>query len=209
MRKLTVAALCLIMGIPGITPAQAFPAINPPRIEAQQQIEHVQWRGRGGYYRGGYHGGHHHNGSGWGWALGGLAVGTIIGDAEGRILLVRRAIEPGYGKWVFPGGYVDRGEQVLAAAQREAREESGLAVRVDDLVDIYSYPGRTPIIIVFAATLIGGDVQVDDEGLEARWFGAPEVPWSELAFRSTHEAIRDYFEGRRHPLRSITGRVQP
>ncbi|OWV78388.1 hypothetical protein ATY77_28775 [Rhizobium sp. R634] len=81
MRKLTVAALCLIMGIPGVTPAQAFPAINPPRIEAQQQIEHVQWRGRGGYYRGGYHGGHHHNGSGWGWALGGLAVGTIIGGA--------------------------------------------------------------------------------------------------------------------------------
>ena len=86
-----------------------------------------------------------------------VAVGTIIGDAEGRILLVRRAIEPGYGKWVFPGGYVDRGEQVLAAAQREAREECGLAVRVEDLVDIYSYPGRTPIIIVFAATLIGGD----------------------------------------------------
>jgi ADP-ribose pyrophosphatase YjhB (NUDIX family) len=134
-----------------------------------------------------------------------VAVGTIIGDAEGRILLVRRAIEPGYGKWVFPGGYVDRGEQVLAAAQREAREECGLAVRVDDLVDIYSYPGRTPIIIVFAATLIGGTLEVDDEGLEARWFGPDEVPWSELAFRSTHEGIRDYFEGRRHSLRSITG----
>ena len=124
-------------------------------------------------------------------------------------MLVRRAIEPGYGLWVFPGGYVDRGEQVLAAAQREAREESGLAVRVEELVDIYSYPGRTPIIIVFAATSIGGEVQVDDEGLEARWFGPSDVPWSELAFRSTHEAIRDYFEGRRHPLRSITGQIQP
>ena len=100
-----------------------------------------------------------------------VAVGTIISDGDGRILLVRRAIEPGYGKWVFPGGYVDRGEQILAAAQREAREESGLAVRVEDLVDIYSYAGRTPIIIVFAATRIGGDLQVDDEGLEARWFG--------------------------------------
>jgi len=132
-----------------------------------------------------------------------IAVGTIIRATSGRIVLVRRAIEPGYGKWVFPGGYVDRGEQILAAAQREAREESGLAVRLEDLVDIYSYAGRTPIIIVFAATRIGGDLQVDDEGLEARWFGASEVPWSELAFRSTHEAIRDYFEGRRHSLRSI------
>ena len=72
-------------------------------------------------------------------------------------------------------------------------------------MDIYSYPGRTPIIIVFAAALIGGTVQVDEEGLEARWFAADEVPWAELAFRSTHEGIRDYFEGRRHALRSITG----
>jgi 8-oxo-dGTP diphosphatase len=136
-----------------------------------------------------------------------VAVGTIIADADRRILLVRRAIEPGYGKWVFPGGYVDRGEQVLAAAQREAREECGLAVRVEDLVDIYSYAGATPIVIVFAAALVGGTLQLDDEGLEAGWFSASDVPWSELAFRSTHEAIRDYFEGRRHSLRSITGQV--
>ncbi|MBX5131433.1 BA14K family protein [Rhizobium sp. L9] len=85
MRKLTVVTLCLIMGAPGITPAQAFPAINPPRIEAQQQIEHVRWRGHGGHWGGGYYGGgyhgHHHHGSDWGWALGGLAVGTIIGGA--------------------------------------------------------------------------------------------------------------------------------
>jgi ADP-ribose pyrophosphatase YjhB (NUDIX family) len=134
-----------------------------------------------------------------------IAVGTIIADADGRIVLVRRAIEPGYGKWVFPGGYVDRGEELVAAAQREAREECGLAVRLDGLVDLYSYPHQTPIIIVFAATLIGGTLQVDEEGLEARWFGSTEIPWQELAFDSTHDAIRDYFEGRRHALRSITG----
>src|SRR5687767_13929196 len=60
-----------------------------------------------------------------------VAVGTIILDGAGLILLVRRAIEPGYGKWVSPGGYVDRGEVVSAAAVREAREESGLDVRLD------------------------------------------------------------------------------
>ncbi|MBB4572431.1 BA14K family protein [Rhizobium lentis] len=82
MRKLTVAALCLIIGIPGVTPAQAFPAINPPRIEPQQPIENVQWHGGHGRWHGGHHGGYHHgHGSGWGWALGGLAVGTIIGGA--------------------------------------------------------------------------------------------------------------------------------
>ena len=49
-----------------------------------------------------------------------IAVGTIIRVASGRIVLVKRAIEPGYGKWVFPGGYVDRGEEITLAALREA-----------------------------------------------------------------------------------------
>jgi 8-oxo-dGTP diphosphatase len=132
-----------------------------------------------------------------------VAVGTIIDDGAGRLLLVRRAIEPGYAKWVFPGGYVDRGEPVQRAAVREAREECGLDVRLDGLVDIYSYSGRTPIVIVFAASRIGGDLAVDDEGLEARWFAPGEVPWDDLAFRSTSEALRDYLTGLRHPLRSL------
>ena len=65
-------------------------------------------------------------------------------DGDNRIVLVRRAIEPGYGLWVFPGGYVDRGEEVTAAARREAREEAGLDVRLDGLVNIYSYPEPAP-----------------------------------------------------------------
>ena len=122
-----------------------------------------------------------------------VAVGTIIRDASDRLVLVRRAIEPGYGLWVFPGGYVDRGEEITAAALREAREESGLDVRLDRLVNIYSYGGRSPIIIVYAATALGGELCGDDECLEARLFGPQEIPWDELAFRSTTEALRDYF----------------
>jgi 8-oxo-dGTP diphosphatase len=121
-----------------------------------------------------------------------LAVGTIIADEQNRVVLVRRAIEPGYGKWVFPGGYVDRGEEVQAAAVREAREETGLDVRLDRLINIYSYAGRVPVIVVYAATMIGGCLGCDDEGLEARFFEPDTIPWQELAFRSTHEALREF-----------------
>jgi ADP-ribose pyrophosphatase YjhB (NUDIX family) len=124
-----------------------------------------------------------------------VAVGTIIADAAGRIVLVRRAIEPGYGLWVFPGGYVDRGEEITVAALREAREEVGLNVRLDGLVNIYSYAGRPLVVIVYAATWIGGEVVVDEEGLEARWFSEPEIPWDQLAFVSTREGLTQYFEG--------------
>jgi ADP-ribose pyrophosphatase YjhB (NUDIX family) len=122
-----------------------------------------------------------------------VAVGTIIRAEDDRLVLVRRAIEPGYGLWVFPGGYVDRGEEVTAAAVREAREESGLHVRIDSLVNIYSYGGRSPIIIVYAATALGGELCGDDECLEAGLFHSSEIPWDALAFRSTTEALRDYF----------------
>jgi len=125
-----------------------------------------------------------------------LAVGTIIRDDHGRVVLVRRAIEPGYGKWVFPGGYVDRGEELHSAAIREAREEAGLDVRLDGLVDIYSYTGAVPVIVVYAATMVGGCLGCDEEGLEARFFEASEIPWDELAFRSTREALRKYLSDR-------------
>ena len=121
-----------------------------------------------------------------------LAVGTIITDDEGRIVLVRRAIEPGYGKWVFPGGYVDRGEEVQLAAVREAREECGLDVRIERLLNIYSYPGRAPVIVVYTARITGGCLACDDEGLEAQFFEKSSIPWDELAFRSTREALREF-----------------
>jgi 8-oxo-dGTP diphosphatase len=124
-----------------------------------------------------------------------VAVGTIIATADSRLVLVRRAIEPGYGLWVFPGGFVDRGEELPKAAMREAREESGLEVRLDRLVNIYSYPEAAVIIVVYAATAMSGELCADEECLEARLFTPAELPWDELAFRSTREALRDYLDG--------------
>jgi ADP-ribose pyrophosphatase YjhB (NUDIX family) len=130
-----------------------------------------------------------------------IAVGTIIRTGSERLVLVRRAIEPGLGKWVFPGGYVDRGEPLTVAAIREAREECGLDVRLDGLVNIYSYPGRAPVIVVYAATAVGGTLCVDEESFETAEFFPSEIPWDALAFRSTEEGLRDYLNGLLHPVR--------
>jgi len=126
-----------------------------------------------------------------------VAVGTIITDDRNHIVLVRRAIQPGYGKWVFPGGFVDRGEEVQVAAVREAREETGLEVSLERLLNVYSYRGSVPVIIVYTARLLGGCLACDDEGLEARFFAPHEIPWEELAFRSTTEALREFLSGGR------------
>ena len=108
-------------------------------------------------------------------------------------------IEPGYGKWVFPGGYVDRGEEAAGgAAVREAREEAGLEIRLDGLIGIYAYPGAVPIVIVYAASVIGGRLEAADESLDAGWFDPSAIPWDELAFPSTHDALRDHRRGRLH-----------
>lgn len=126
-----------------------------------------------------------------------LAVGTIIRMPDGRLVLTRRAIEPGHGQWVFPGGYVDRGEEVTSAAIREAREEAGIDVAIDGLVGIYSYPGVTAVILVYSAAWTAGELAIDDESSEIRTFTADALPWDEMAFPSTRDSLRDYLAGRR------------
>jgi ADP-ribose pyrophosphatase YjhB (NUDIX family) len=130
-----------------------------------------------------------------------VAVGTVIATTDDRIVLVRRAIEPGYGLWVFPGGYVDRGEEITAAAIREAREESGLEVRLEGLINIYSYPGRPIVVVVYKASVVAGELRIDEESLEAGLFTRAEIPWDRLAFLSTREALDDFYTGVLHPIR--------
>jgi ADP-ribose pyrophosphatase YjhB (NUDIX family) len=111
---------------------------------------------------------------------------------DGGIVLLRRAIEPQYGKWVFPGGFVDRGEQVADAAVRETREEVNLRVGVSGILDAYSFPGSPVVVIVYAAEVLGGELMAGDESLEVRVFAPEDLPWDDLAFDSTRAALRDY-----------------
>ena len=75
---------------------------------------------------------------------------------------------------------------------RDAREVAGLHVRVDRLLNVYSYPGRAPVIIVYVATIVGGALAIDDESSEAKFFPPEHIPWDELAFSSTHDALREF-----------------
>ncbi len=120
-----------------------------------------------------------------------LVAGSVV-ELDGRIVLLRRSIEPQKGKWVVPGGYVDRGEAVEAAALRETEEECGIRTRVKKLLGIYSYPGRPVVVVVYVTEYVKGDLTARDEALEVRLFRLEEIPWDDLAFPSTTDALRDY-----------------
>ncbi len=120
-------------------------------------------------------------------------VACAILDLHGRIALLKRDIEPQKGKWVLPGGYVDRGEEVEAAAVRETLEECGVEIRINGLVGVYSYPGKTQVVIVYTAEHLSGELTSADETQEAGWFRQEEIPWDELAFQSTVDALKDYY----------------
>lgn len=122
-----------------------------------------------------------------------LVAGTLP-VRDGRVLLTRRAIEPSRGLWTFPGGYVDWGEDVRGAALRETREEVGLAVEIEGLHGLYSYPGAPVVIVVFRARVPAGLEAFADphEVLETAYFGPGDIPWEDLAFPSTREALEDW-----------------
>ena len=122
-----------------------------------------------------------------------VAAGTIF-TLQGKIILGRRAIEPAYGKWVFPGGFVDRGETIEAAAMREALEEMNVEVELSELINVYSYPDMPVVVLVFAAQVVGGELRAADECLEVRGYQPDQIPWEELAFPSTRDALREYIE---------------
>jgi ADP-ribose pyrophosphatase YjhB (NUDIX family) len=120
-----------------------------------------------------------------------LAACTIC-MLDGGIVLLRRGIEPQLGKWVFPGGFVDRGETVQAAAVRETLEEVNLRVLLTGILDVYSFPGQDVVVVVYAAEVVGGAMEARDECLEAKLFRPESIPWEDLAFDSTRAALRDY-----------------
>lgn len=119
-----------------------------------------------------------------------VGVGVLVVEDQ-KVLLVRRAMDPERGKWSIPAGFLDRGEDPKETAVREAKEESGLEVAIEGLVDVFFNPpqhGGASVFILYRATLVGGRAEAGDDADAVGFFGVDELP--DLAFASTQAAIR-------------------
>ncbi len=120
-----------------------------------------------------------------------LATIAVV-PLDGGVVMVRRGIDPGYGLWVVPGGFVDVGERVEEAVVRETREETRLQVRVLRLLNVYSYQDSPTVVVAYLTEYLSGDLTAGDESLEARVFTPEQIPWDDIPFRSTKAALTDY-----------------
>jgi len=112
-----------------------------------------------------------------------LTVDIII-RAPGGVVLIKRRNEPFEGRWALPGGFVGYGERIEDAAVREAKEETGLGVKLGKLVGVYSDPNRDPrghvVSVCYSAKRAGGRLISSSDAKEARIF--KHIPWRKLAF---------------------------
>ena len=125
-----------------------------------------------------------------------MVVGCIPvwGD---KILLCKRAIEPRYGLWTLPGGFMENGETVVEGAMRETLEEAGARVEVQDLHTMISLPDISQVYLMFRARLLDLDFHPGEESLEVALMSEAEIPWGQIAFRTIHNTLENYFADRK------------
>ncbi|MEX0900898.1 MAG: NUDIX hydrolase [Gammaproteobacteria bacterium] len=125
-----------------------------------------------------------------------IVVGCMPEADDGRLLLCRRAIEPRSGFWTMPAGFMENGESVTEAAQRETLEEACARVELLGLSTIASVVRVNQVHMMYRARLLDGEYGVGDESLEVRLFDEADIPWDELAFRSVTAAFKHFLEDR-------------
>jgi len=127
-------------------------------------------------------------------------VGTlpIWGEgAEAQVLLCKRAIEPRYGLWTLPAGFLELGESVAEGSARETVEEAGAQFELLDLYTLLNVTKVGQIHLFHRARLLSPEFDPGPETLEARLFSEAEIPWEQIAFRTTKVTLQRYFEDRR------------
>ena len=132
------------------------------------------------------------------------AVGALCEDEIGRLMLVRRAIEPRKGKWDTPGGFLEEGESPLDGLRRELREETGLEIEPGQFFGAFSElygdgpEAQFALSLHWTASILGGTPTAADDISEIRWFAADELPSEEeIGFASVADLVQRWREGRK------------
>ncbi len=135
-----------------------------------------------------------------------LVVTTLPITDEGDVLLIRRGLEPGRGLWAQPGGFLEVDETVTEGAIRETLEETGLRVTPTEIVGLYARLEAAVIVLVYEARIVGGEARTGPEALAIQAFPPEEIPWPEIAFRTTWYALSDWLARRRPDVALPTDR---
>ena len=129
-----------------------------------------------------------------------LVVSTIPVTDDGRVVLLRRGIEPGKGWWAQPGGFLEVDETVTEAAIRETFEETGLLVKPGEIIGLYTRLEAAVVVLAFEAQVLSGEFRTNPEALEIEAFAPEDIPWPKIAFSTTMWALRDWVSRRRPDL---------
>ena len=136
-----------------------------------------------------------------------VVVGTIP-EWEGKVLLCRRAIEPRYGLWTLPAGFLENDETTIEGAARETLEEASARVEVASLYALFNLPHVNQIYVMFRARLLEARYGPGPESLEVALYDESEIPWDQLAFPVIHQTLQLYFaDHRRGEFGTHTGDI--
>lgn len=125
-----------------------------------------------------------------------IVVG-VLAYWEDKVLLCKRGIEPRYGYWNLPAGYLEDGERSQDGAARETMEEAGAEVDIEGVLAVYNLPQANQVYIHFLAQLRDGKFNNGPESIETQLFTEEEIPWKDMAFSSSYFALKRFFEDRR------------
>lgn len=118
----------------------------------------------------------------------------IVPVYKDKLLLCRRAIEPRYGKWTLPAGFMELGETTAQGAARENQEESGAHINLGQLFTVIDVPSVNQVHLYYLAEVTNERLAPGPETIEAAFFSADEIPWDELAFRTVSTTIEHYLQ---------------
>src|SRR3954470_19925355 len=125
-----------------------------------------------------------------------IVVGCLPVHGD-RILMCKRAIEPRYGLWTLPAGFMENNESAAEGAAREALEEANARVEIQDLYTLYSIPHISQVYMMFRARLLDPDVSPGIESLEVKLVDESEIPWDHLAFRMVRLTLEHFLADRK------------